>query len=128
MKRKETFSRGVGILVSLVLLVAVIVALLNMMIPQLYTSIRDMIVNVPSQMNRFVKAFNEMHSSDSTVGKILENVMKEATTFIQNWMRTDLMDKVNEWMTQLTAGVILMVREILKFYHWNDRVHLCPFQ
>ena len=40
MKRKETFSRGVGILVSLVLLVAVIVALLNMMIPQLYTSIR----------------------------------------------------------------------------------------
>ena len=33
MKRKETFSRGVGILVSLVLLVAVIVALLNMMIP-----------------------------------------------------------------------------------------------
>ena len=115
MKRKETFSRGVGILVSLVLLVAVIVALLNMMIPQLYTSIRDMIVNVPSQMNRFVKAFNEMHSSDSTVGKILENVMKEATTFIQNWMRTDLMDKVNEWMTQLTAGVILMVREILNF-------------
>ena len=64
---------------------------------------------------RFVKAFNEMHSSDSTVGKILENVMKEATTFIQNWMRTDLMDKVNEWMTQLTAGVILMVREILNF-------------
>ena len=42
MKRKETFSRGVGILVSLVLLVAVIVALLNMMIPQLYTSIRDL--------------------------------------------------------------------------------------
>ena len=25
------------------------------------------------------------------------------------------MDKVNEWMTQLTAGVILMVREILNF-------------
>ena len=81
MKLKETFSRGVGILVSLVLLVAVIVALLNMMIAQLYTSIRDMIVNVPSQMNRFVKAFNEMHSSDSTVGKIVENVMERGNDF-----------------------------------------------
>ena len=114
-KQAKSVSRSVGICISIVILATIIFTLFNMMIPELYKSIRDMIMNVPSQMNRFVKAFNEMHSSDSTVGKILENVMKEATTFIQNWMRTDLMDKVNEWMTQLTAGVILMVREILNF-------------
>lgn len=112
-KKKEAFSRGCGIFLAIVLLLVVIVELLNMMIPQLYVSIRDMIFNVPSQMNTFVKAFNKMHSSNTTVGMMLENVIEEATTFVQTWMRTDLMDKVNEWMTQLTAGVVLMVKEIL---------------
>lgn len=112
-KKKEAFSRGCGIFLAIVLLIVVIVELLNMMIPQLYVSIRDMIFNVPSQMNTFVKAFNKMHSSNTTVGMMLENVIEEATTFVQTWMRTDLMDKVNEWMTQLTAGVVLMVKEIL---------------
>lgn len=114
-KKKEAFSRGCGIFLAIVLLLVVIVELLNMMIPQLYVSIRDMIFNVPSQMNTFVKAFNKMHSSNTTVGMMLENVMEEATTFVQTWMRTDLMDKVNEWMTQLTAGVVLMVKEIFNF-------------
>jgi len=112
-KKKEAFSRGCGIFLAIVLLLVVVVELLNMMIPQLYVSIRDMIFNVPSQMNTFVKAFNKMHSSNTTVGMMLENVIEEATTFVQTWMRTDLMDKVNEWMTQLTAGVVLMVKEIL---------------
>lgn len=112
-KKKEAFSRGCGIFLAIVLLLVVIVELLNMMIPQLYVSIRDMIFNVPSQMNTFVKAFNKMHSSNTTVWMMLENVIEEATTFVQTWMRTDLMDKVNEWMTQLTAGVVLMVKEIL---------------
>ena len=113
MKRKETFSRGVGILVSLVLLVAVIVALLNMMIPQLYTSIRDMIVNVPSQMNRFISELSEMNTENSTIGNIVESVMKEATTFVQNWMRTDLLGRINDFMSGLTVGVLNFMREIM---------------
>ena len=114
-KKKEAFSRGCGIFLAIVILLVVIVELLNMMIPRLYVSIRDMIFNVPSQLNTFVKAFNKMHSSNTTVGMMLENVMEEATTFIQTWMRTDLMDKVNEWMAQLTVGVVLMVKEIFNF-------------
>ena len=115
LKKKQALARGCGIFVAIVLMLVVIVELLNMMIPQLYVSIRDMIFNVPNQLNTFVKAFNKMHSSNTTVGIMLENVMEEATTFIQTWMRSDLMDKVNEWMTQLTAGVVLMVKEIFNF-------------
>lgn len=114
-KKKKQISRGIGIFLSVVLLIALIVTLLNMMIPELYGSVRDMIFNVPSQMNHYIREFNQMHSSDSTVGKMLENVIEEASSFLQNWMRTDLMDKVNQWMTQLTVGMIQMVREILNF-------------
>lgn len=115
MKKKHQLSRGIGIFLSIVLMIALIVTLLNMMIPELYGSVRDMILNVPSQMNRFISEFSKMHSSNSTVGKMLENVIEEASSFLQNWLRTDLMDKVNLWMTQLTVGMIQMIREVFNF-------------
>ena len=115
LKKKKQISRGVGIFVSVILMLALITTLLNMMIPELYGSIRDMIFNVPSQMNRFIHEFSKMHSSDSTVGKMLESIVEEASDFVQNWMKTDLMEKVNLWMTQLTVGMIHMVREVFNF-------------
>ena len=115
LKKKKQISRGVGILVSVILMLALITTLLNMMIPELYGSIRDMIFNVPSQMNRFINEFSKVHSSDSTVGKMLESIVEEASDFVQNWMKTDLMEKVNLWMTQLTVGMIQMVREVFNF-------------
>ena len=112
-KKKKQLSRSVGIFLSLLFLLAVVVALLNMMIPELYSSIRDMILNVPSQMNRFVDSLSEMNRDNSTLGTLLENIMTEATEFLQNWMRTDLMNSVNELMSSLTVGVINILKEIL---------------
>ena len=112
-KKKKQLSRSVGIFLSLLFLLAVVVALLNMMIPELYSSIRDMILNVPSQMNRFVDSLSEMNRDNSTLGTLLENIMTEATEFLQNWMRTDLMNSVNELMCSLTVGVINILKEIL---------------
>lgn len=112
-KKKKQLSRSVGIFLALLFLLAVIVALLNMMIPELYSSIRDMILNVPSQMNRFVDSLSDMNRDNSTLGTLLENIMTEATDFLQNWMRTDLMDSVNELMSSLTVGVINILKEIL---------------
>ena len=112
-KKKKQLSRSVGIFLAILFLLAVVVALLNMMIPELYSSIRDMILNVPSQLNRFADGLSEMNRDDSTLGMLLENIMTEVTDFLQNWMRTDLMNSVNALMSSLTFGVINVLKEIL---------------
>lgn len=113
LKKKQQLSRSVGIFVSIIFLLAVVVALLNMMIPELYRSIRDMIINVPSQMERFTESFSEMNPDDSTLNRILTSTMTEVADFLQNWMRTDLLTRVNDLMTGLTAGVINVLTEIM---------------
>ena len=35
-------------------------------------------------MNRFIRELSEMNTENSTIGNIVESVMKEATTFVQN--------------------------------------------
>ena len=70
-KNAGGISRGAGILLAIVVMFALIVALCNMMIPELYRSIRDMILTVPSQLNRFIGKMTEVMSTDqSTIGQM----------------------------------------------------------
>lgn len=112
-KNAGGISRGAGILLAIVVMFALIVALCNMMIPELYRSIRDMILTVPSQLNRFIGKMTEVMSTDqSTIGQMAEAVLKEASDALQTWMRTDLLNQVNVLMSNLTVGVINVVKEL----------------
>ena len=75
-KRIHAISRGTGIFAGVLVLLFIIIALFNMMIPELYGSIRDMILTVPSQLNQLVDKVMEMNSQDSTLGQLLSNILK----------------------------------------------------
>lgn len=115
MKNKEkakTISRCAGVILALVVLITVVTALINMLIPELVTSIRNLIFTLPAQINQLVKQVNNIELDDSTMTAILKNAMNEASTSLQNWMRTDLLNKVNEVMTHLTVGLYTLVMEL----------------
>ncbi|CUX48792.1 AI-2E family transporter [Clostridium sp. C105KSO13] len=112
-KKAHGISRCVGIFAAIIVLIFVIVTLLNMMIPELYTSIRDMVLTVPSQLSQLVDKVMEMNSQNSTLSQFLNSILKEGTEYIQNWMRSDLLNRVNIVMSNLTVGVINIVRELL---------------
>lgn len=111
-KKAAQISRGTGIFVAVVLLISIITALCNMMLPELYKSIWNMVSTVPSQLNTAVDQITKMMSKDTTTGQLFTNVLMQATEFIQNWMKTDLLEQVNVVMSNLTAGVINVVKEL----------------
>ena len=113
LKKKQQLSRSVGIFISIVFLVAVVVALLNMMLPELYRSIRDMIMNVPSRMEQFAESFSTLNTDDTTLNRILAVTMTEMADFLQNWMRTDLLTRVIALMYGLTAGLINVLNALM---------------
>lgn len=112
-RKIHSIARGAGIFVAVTVLFLVIIALFNMMIPELYGSIRDMILTVPSQMNQLVDKIMEMNSKDTTLNQLLNNILKQATEFVQNWMRSDLLTQINVVMSNLTVGVINVVSELV---------------
>lgn len=112
-KQIHALARGAGIFAAVAVLLLVIIALFNMMIPELYRSIRDMVVTVPSQLNQMVDTIMEMNTKNTTLNQLLTNILKEATEYIQNWMRTDLLTQINVVMSNLTVGVINIVSEFL---------------
>lgn len=115
MKKPENakkLSRGVGILASLVLLFCLISVLLNLLIPELYSSVRNLVLTLPRQISDAMERLNEVLIEESTTGTILKNVLEEGTDMFMNWMKTDFMNRVNELMSNLTVGVFNVVSEI----------------
>ena len=56
----QKVSRIIGILVAFLFVIAIVVALLNMLIPELYKSIRDLIVTLPDDLRTFGDTINNM--------------------------------------------------------------------
>ena len=90
--RAQNISRSVGVFTSLIVLLALISALCNLLIPELYVSIRDMIYTLPEQLNHMVSSLNDIKLEDSTTGSI-----------------------VNELMSNLTVGVLNFLGEVVNF-------------
>lgn len=113
LRKAEAISRSVGVFAAILVLLAVIIALFNMLIPELYGSIRDMVLTVPSQINDALDRITEMMSQDSTLGQVFTGILKEGADYLQNWMRSDLLKQVNIMMSNVTVGVINVVSELL---------------
>lgn len=114
-KKAYQISRIVGVVTAFTVLIAVIVALCNMLLPALYSSIRDMIIRVPKQLASFLNEWNKVSEKSTTIQKLVANALEEGSVYLQNWLRTDLLQKTNDIMTSLTAGVISVVKEVLNF-------------
>lgn len=112
-KKTQKLCRGIGIVVALVVMLAVISALFNMLIPELYSSIRNLALTLPGQVNEALRNLTVLMSQDTTLGKFFATFLTEATMFFQNWMRTDLLSQVNDFMSHLTEGVFNVVNEVM---------------
>lgn len=108
-KNIKRFSRGIGVAISLIFIVLTIVALCNMVIPELYKSIRNLVITLPNQLNEWLGKLNEIELDNSTLGMLLKNVITDATETFQQWLTTDLLKQSNVIMLGLTEGVINVV-------------------
>lgn len=111
-ERARQISRTVGIFLALIFMVLLITALFNLLIPELYVSIRNMVFTLPGQLNDLVNRLNEIQLDDSTTGTLVKTAVEEGTAMLQKWLRTDLLNQANELMSNLTVGVINIISEI----------------
>lgn len=112
-KKVRSLSRSSGILVSFIALGVLVSALINMLIPELYKSIRDLVIDFPWQVQRLMRIINELEVENENVHAFIMTAIEEGTDIFENWVRNDLLDQMNEIMSGLTVGVISVVGTLL---------------
>jgi len=112
-QRAKKLAKSIGIFAGIVLLLAVITALLNMLLPELYKSIRDLVISLPEQVDKVTAYVNSLKQKDSTTGNIMKTLIVEGTNTLESWLakwaQNDMLEQTNNLMTNLTAGVLGVV-------------------
>lgn len=108
-------SRFAATLASIVILLAVVVGLFAMVIPQLIDSIRTMFNSIPQGMEG-VYAFLERvlakyPSIRDTVIQQYDNIVNQ----VDNWMSGELIPNLNKYFTSFSNGVLKVMNAVKNF-------------
>lgn len=108
--RAKKTSRLLSIFGAIIFVLLVVAILLNMVIPELFSSIRRLVVQLPEQVDDFSKWLQQFVGEDSELPGYLEQMLDKAVAFFENWVETDLLPQATNILASLTTGVISAVK------------------
>ena len=90
-------GKAVGTVVSLAFLIAVIVSLSSMIIPQLYSSIVGIINMMPVYFQNVYDWLTDFFVNNPPVEQAILNIYEQSAQYFQSWMETDLMSNLSNF-------------------------------
>lgn len=112
-KKKKKTARTIGTAGALAFLLLVVFLLLEMVIPQLYTSIQNMVVALPDEMTNLVIWVQKYLADDSEMARQLTNLITTATNYLEEFLTTKLLPQAQTYLASITTGVINVVKLLL---------------
>lgn len=112
----KKISRVISIFIALLVVLAVIVTLCDMLLPELYKSIRDMVLILPGQMNTLIDEVNQILVKNTTIDQMFKSALTQGSKMVENWLKTDLLRQTNTIMLNLTGGLVSVVNGVMDIF------------
>ena len=111
----KSSSRGIGIIIAMLLLIIAVSALVWLIGPQLYTTIEGLIVTLPTQAKNTINWLKEVIQQNDALEKYAETIITEVTAFTQNLLKTEVIPRTKEIVTQVTGGILVVAKGLINF-------------
>ena len=112
-KKVKKTARATAIAGSLLFLVMIVVLLLAAIIPSISQSIQSMVTKLPEEINNLSDWVDDVTNGNTEVSDMVEEAVKKGTDAIENFWQTDVLTKVQTYLTSITSGVIYGVKLML---------------
>lgn len=111
-KKAESLSRGLSITISVVIFLLIVTILLNMVIPELYNTVLNLVNIVPKQTANLTNWINGYLLTDDSISQYLKSAINQFNDFLPKWIQNDLLNTVSS----LTVGVIGALQTLLNVF------------
>lgn len=113
-KAKEIakFAAITGAIIFLFIIIGVLIAIL---VPALITSIFGLVEAMPGYIDSFVAWIEEIGLADSSVALMIGETITSLTSELQTWAKNEILPLVQEYLGQITSGVLAVLKAILNF-------------
>lgn len=114
-KKAKRTARSLGTVGSLLFLLAIIFILLNMMIPELVKSIRNVMVTLPAELNAFTAESKDFLAKNPELMEYMGLDLEEIVGYLDQLFREQILPQINTYLAPITSGVISTVRVLFNF-------------
>ena len=114
--KAKGIAKSVAITGAIIFLFIIIGVLIAILVPALITSIVGLVEAMPGYINSFVKWIEDIGLADSTVAVMIGDAITSLTSELQAWAQTEIFPFVQEYLGQITSGVLAVLKVILNFF------------
>ena len=106
------FARGMSILFSEIIMLAVIAALIYLIIPQLYSSIETIVVNSPTYIDNGTQWLTRLLEDYPEIEEYAVQTLGDVNEFLANWLKNTVLPGLGNLITNVGAGVYYVVMAV----------------
>ena len=111
-KGRKRLGGFLGTLASMCLLVAVVVGLISMLIPQLISSIRGVMETLPSSINNLEIWLEKVLADNPDLEQQVMQHYGAAADYLQNWLTNVVVPNIYRIIGSVSSGVVLVVQAV----------------
>ena len=111
-KSRKKLGGFLGTLASLFLLVAVVVGLISMLIPQLISSVRGVMETMPSSINNLEIWLEKVLADNPDLEQQVMQHYGAAADYLQNWLTNVVVPNIYRIIGSVSSGVVLAVQAV----------------
>ena len=108
-------ARALGIIGAIVFLFVIIAVLIASLGPALLNSILSLVDAMPGYIASFVTWISETGFADNEMAFFIGNTIMSLTEEIERWATTEILPLAQQYITQITSGVLSLLKTLLNF-------------
>lgn len=99
------FARSMSVLLSELFLLAILAALVGLIIPQLYSSLQNMVSNSPMYINTGSRWLTQLLEDFPEIEHYVSQTLGEVNTSLMDWIQNTVLPKLGSLISNVTSGV-----------------------
>jgi len=112
-RKAASFSRFLGVFITLLITLLVLAGILWMLLPRLYESLETLANSLPnyfeSARNRIIQFFPDGSEAET----IALNIFNSAVTFVNSWFNGEFLSDLSSVLISISTGLFSVVKELL---------------
>ena len=106
-KRRDgsRFARGMSVLLSELFLLAILTALVCLIIPQLYSSLQNMVANSPMYIETASRWITQLLEDFPEIEHYVSQTLGQVNTSLMDWIQNTALPKLASLISNVTSGV-----------------------
>ena len=110
---KNKPARVLSIIVAILIFLTLLVGIISAIAPQLDTTIKTLIANIPSYVDTVTGWVNNIFDSYPEIGAEVTVLVNEAASGIRNFLSLDILPQVGDYLGFLTNGIMSLVGTLM---------------